>query len=345
MTTTLDAPAISRATTKTRELRLAVTGLELRAGSTASDPVKVTGYACTTETPYEMEDWAGTYTEIVRAGAFTKTLAEQADVRLLLNHDGIPLARTKSGTLNLAEDEAGLKFDADLDPSSSVVQDVRSAMQRGDLDQCSFAFRVTRQEWSRDYEQRDILEVELYDVSLVTYPANPTTSASLRSALMAELRSMVPAARAKAVLAEVRAGELSPAGAELLTGILEAATTLEERADPTNQDAGIADKIGAAHAAVSAALAAQAHDDDNASDPDDAQVLKYLKLALSNLTSALGAQGKDGAADPPPDDQSDDVGTPTGTDGSGNRSTVIGLELASAIAERHRARARTSLTA
>ena len=344
MTTTLTPARPARSTSKSRELRLAVSAVELRAG-TSSSSVTVDGYACTTETPYEMEDWYGPYTEVVRSGAFTKTLSEQADVRLLVNHDGLPLARTKSGTLTLEEDDKGLRFTAELDASSSMVQDLRSAMNRGDLDQCSFAFRVTRQQWSPDFDQRDILEVELYDVSLVTYPANPTTSAQLRSALARRLQDAIPTARARAILAEVRTGQLSVGSADVVAGLLEATLELEERADPTPQDAGIADKIGAAHAAVSAALAAQAHDDDNATDPDDAQVLKYLKLALSNLTAALGAQGKDGSSDPPPDNATGDDGNTMDDEGAEPRSTVIGLAYAAAIAERHRARAFRSTTA
>jgi hypothetical protein len=60
-------------------------------------------------------------------------------------------------------------------------------MDRGDLDEMSFAFRVTRQEWSPDYSQRDITEVNLNkgDVSIVNYGANPHTAGltSLRTAL------------------------------------------------------------------------------------------------------------------------------------------------------------------
>jgi HK97 family phage prohead protease len=156
-----------------------VRNVELRdAGS--GDSLTLEGYACVTDEPYEITDWLGSYTEVVRSGAFGKTLAEQADVRLLLNHDGLPLARTKSGTLRLAEDSTGLAVTADLEPRSGLVNDIRSAMERGDLDEMSFAFQVTKQEWSPDYEQRDIQEVRLFDVSVVTYPANPATSAAIR---------------------------------------------------------------------------------------------------------------------------------------------------------------------
>jgi HK97 family phage prohead protease len=149
--------------------------------------LRFTGYASVTESAYEMQDWLGDYTEVIRRGAFSKTLAEGADVPLKLNHDGMTLARTKSGTMRLAEDSTGLHVEADLDPANGQVRDIRSAMDRGDLDEMSFAFRVTRQEWSPDYSQRDITEVNLSkgDVSIVNYGANPHTAGltSLRTAL------------------------------------------------------------------------------------------------------------------------------------------------------------------
>lgn len=178
-------------------------GMELR--EQPNGTLRFTGYASVTETPYEMNDWLGDYTEVVRAGAFAKTLSEGADVPFKLNHDGMTLARTKSGTMRLAEDSRGLHVEADLDPNNGQVRDIRSAMERGDLDEMSFAFRVTRQEWSPDYTQRDITEVNMSkgDVSIVNYGANPHTAGltSLRSALtdgslsrdrLAELLRSVP---------------------------------------------------------------------------------------------------------------------------------------------------------
>jgi HK97 family phage prohead protease len=161
-----------------RETRLFTAKAQVRADS--DDTLGLTGYACVTGVPYEVNDWLGTYSETVEPGSFTKTLAERDDVRLLLNHDGLPMARTKSGTLRLSEDNTGLATDADLDKRSTLTNDVAVAMERGDLDQMSFAFQVTRQEWNDDYTQRFIREVKLFDVSVVTYPANPSTSVKLR---------------------------------------------------------------------------------------------------------------------------------------------------------------------
>lgn len=153
---------------------------ELRAAG--DDKTTLDGYASITGEPYEVKDWLGAYSETIERGAFKKTLAEKDDVRLLLNHDGLPLARTSSGTMTLAEDGKGLHTVAELDRRSSLTNDIAIAMERGDLTEMSFAFSVTRQEWNGDYTERWIKEVKLYDVSVVTFPANPATSAKLRSA-------------------------------------------------------------------------------------------------------------------------------------------------------------------
>ena len=153
-------------------------GVEIREAS-ASSGVRVVGYASTYDQPYPI--WggpeAGGFMETIAAGAFDKSVRERDDVRFLLNHDGVPLARTKSGTMTLEADDIGLLVDADLDPGSPIVAGLRSAMGRGDMDQMSFAFEVTQQQWSPDWSERRITEVRLFDVSVVTYPANDQTMA------------------------------------------------------------------------------------------------------------------------------------------------------------------------
>lgn len=154
--------------------------VEVRAADDGS--LSLTGYASVTDEPYSVSDFFGEYTESITRGAFAKALAERDDVRLLFNHDGVPLARTKSGTMTLDEDDHGLRVDVpSLDGRSPLVQTVASALGRGDADEMSFAFSATRQEWNEDYTVRTIREVKLYDVSVVTYPANPATSVKMRS--------------------------------------------------------------------------------------------------------------------------------------------------------------------
>jgi HK97 family phage prohead protease len=124
------------------------------------------------------------FSERIAPGAFRKTLSETPDVRLLINHEGLPLARTKNGTLELSEDEVGLRFDAEL-PDTTEARDLWTLIQRGDVDQMSFAFRVIRQKWSPDRTERTLTEVSLADgdVSVVTYPAYPTTTVEAREHL------------------------------------------------------------------------------------------------------------------------------------------------------------------
>lgn len=121
------------------------------------------------------------FKERIAPGAFRKTLSEAPDVRLLINHEGLPLARTKNGTLKLTEDDRGLRFDAEL-ADTQEARDIYTLVQRGDVDQMSFAFRVIRQNWSKDKTERTLTEVSLSDgdVSVVTYPAYPTTSVEAR---------------------------------------------------------------------------------------------------------------------------------------------------------------------
>lgn len=167
--------------TKTKRT-VAVGGLEWR--DLDSDAPILDGYASTFNQPYDM----GWYTETMIPGAFTKTLSENPDVRLLINHEGLPLGRTRAGTLTLTQDDTGLRVLSTLDGTDPDVQRLIPKMKRGDLNEMSFAFSVVRQTWSEDYEKRLITEVSLAggDVALVTYPANPNAGATLRSKLLTE---------------------------------------------------------------------------------------------------------------------------------------------------------------
>ena len=126
-------------------------------------------------TPYEM----GYYTETIKRGAFDKTLASGPDVQLLVNHEGLPIARTTNGSLRLSDVGNGLEFTATASASDPDAAAVATKVKSGLMDQCSFAFRVVQQTWDEDYTQRDITEVSMDrgDVSIVNYGANPNTSA------------------------------------------------------------------------------------------------------------------------------------------------------------------------
>lgn len=151
--------------------------MELRA---EGDAVKVGGYAAVFNS---LSEDLGGFREVIRRGAFTHTIAQGADVRFLINHDGMPLARTKSGTLRLAEDDRGLRIDATLDPTDPDVQRLIPKMRRGDLSQMSFGFRTMKDAWRQEGTDqiRELHAVDLFDVSAVTYPAYKATEVALRS--------------------------------------------------------------------------------------------------------------------------------------------------------------------
>lgn len=128
-----------------------------------------------------LSDDLGGFREKIKPGAFRKTIQE-ADVRLLLNHDSsLVLARSKAGTLSLEEDSKGLYVEAEMAPTS-YAQDLSLLMQRGDIDQMSFGFQVVRDEWNEKTSPptRTLLEVKLFDVSIVSFPAYPQTSGTVR---------------------------------------------------------------------------------------------------------------------------------------------------------------------
>jgi HK97 family phage prohead protease len=196
-----------------REIRL-YTGLDMEMRATSDGTTAdFRGYACAYDFWYEVAGGPeyGGWMEMVAAGAGTRTLNAKPSVVLLLNHDGIPLARTTSGTMTLEENKKGLLALAPaLDLRNPKVQEANSALDRKDVDAMSFAFRVTRQEWNEDYTERIIREYDLNivgsDVSIVTYPANPATVAQVRSAAhIDELRSNAAAAAPAMSLAHLRA--------------------------------------------------------------------------------------------------------------------------------------------
>ena len=191
----------------------------------SNDSWNLRGYATVYDEAYPVAGGpdAGGWNETIERGATAKSIKDGADTRLLFDHDGIPLARTASGTMRLLSDDLGMMVDADLDPSSPYAQSVRSAVMRGDADQMSFAFRVTRQEWNEDYTDRRIKEVQLFDASVVTYPASEATVVQMNSTTPEEIeeRELDPAAEAqedslvdqiKSLLAQLVQGEAAELG-------------------------------------------------------------------------------------------------------------------------------------
>lgn len=155
-------------------------GHELRASGEGEVP-RITGYAALFNTL--SEDLGGFYEEI-EPGAFSRTLRE-ADVRGLWNHNAdYVLGRMSAGTLKLWEDEVGLAFEV-VPPDTQWGRDLLVTIRRGDVREMSFAFATPPKgdDWVMEADQivRKLLDVDLYDISPVTFPAYPTTSAQVRS--------------------------------------------------------------------------------------------------------------------------------------------------------------------
>jgi HK97 family phage prohead protease len=134
----------------------------------------------------QLSEPLGAYRERIKPGAFTKTLRE-GDVRALFNHDpNLILGRTKSGTVRVSQDAAGLAFEIDP-PDTTYAKDLLVSIARGDVDQASFAFQAVKDRMVTEEGEsvRELLEVKLYDVSPVTYPAYPQTDTSVREVLQA----------------------------------------------------------------------------------------------------------------------------------------------------------------
>lgn len=141
---------------------------------------RIVGHAAVFNSP--SEDLGG-FIEQVAQGAFTDALIT-SDCRALVNHNpDRVLGRTKSGTLRLWEDSKGLAVDINP-PDAQWARDMLVSIERGDISGMSFGFRVGRDRWESidGISRRTILKIdELFDVSLVTYPAYPETDAALRS--------------------------------------------------------------------------------------------------------------------------------------------------------------------
>lgn len=127
----------------------------------------------------------GGFTETIRPGAFTRSLTAADSVLALYQHDGRDvLGRVGAGTLRLVEDQRGLKFDIDL-PDTTVARDLSVLVARGDVSGASFAFTVPDggDAWSElnGKAHRDLLEVDLHEITVTANPAYLDTEVAKRS--------------------------------------------------------------------------------------------------------------------------------------------------------------------
>ena len=196
---------------------------ETRAIESGEGSVTVKGYAARFN---ELSDDLGGYREFISPGAFDNVLADaQTDVRALVNHEGVPLARFKGGrrnnTLSLSVDDQGLRYSFNLDLKRPESRALAESIARGDIDQSSFRFRAV--EGSKFIEKdgamvRDVFRLtSLRDVSIVTFPAYPTATAEVvrslaeaKEASQAELDATKRRAAAAEAQAEADATNANP---------------------------------------------------------------------------------------------------------------------------------------
>jgi len=154
--------------------------IELRIDSDDIEKPKITGYAALFNEPSEP---LGGFREIIKKGAFKDSILED-DIVATRNHDkNMLLGRNKSGTLILKEDKRGLYFVIEP-PDTTYAKDLAVSMERGDINQCSFAFATVKDSWNDEDKNnviRSLEKAKLYDVAIVTHPAYIKTSANYRT--------------------------------------------------------------------------------------------------------------------------------------------------------------------
>jgi HK97 family phage prohead protease len=153
---------------------------ELRIQDGQSDGMRFTGYAAV----FNSDSEPLPFTERILPGAFKRSLKSRNEIKLFMNHNmDKVLGSTRAKTLKLVEDSTGLLAEAIL-PDTTDGRDLSVLMQRGDVNSMSFGFSVPNggDRWSSDGQTRELKEVRLHEVSIVTgFPAYEATSASVRS--------------------------------------------------------------------------------------------------------------------------------------------------------------------
>jgi HK97 family phage prohead protease len=209
---------------------------ELRAVE-GGDGMTFTGYAAVFNSPSEPLP----FIERIAPGAFKRSLKARNDIKLLWNHDtGSVLGSTRAGTLKLEEDNYGLRVTAVL-PETTLGKDVRTLVQRGDVNAMSFGFSVPANgdSWNTDGTERTLRSVRIHEVSIVAFPAYSQTAgtATVRSFDGVAKRAEVDADQlADAMLAIEDGKDLSLEQSELLTKVIQRLTPQEEAEAEANSD-------------------------------------------------------------------------------------------------------------
>lgn len=154
--------------------------LEIEERADGTESPTITGYAAIFN---KLSVDLGGFRERIAPGAFSRALEEGHDVRALVGHDPDKvLGRAKSGTLTMEQNTKGLKVRI-KPPDTQAGRDIVTSIRRGDVSQMSFAFKTIEDAWNTEDggEIRTLKDVELFDVSPVTFPAYPDTTVAARS--------------------------------------------------------------------------------------------------------------------------------------------------------------------
>jgi len=218
--------------TTTVERRVNTVEFDVRAAQASGDGMSFTGYAAVFNSPSEPLP----FTEVIKEGAFKRSLKSRNEIKLFMNHNtDVVLGSTRSGTLQLTEDSRGLLAQAQL-PDTTAGRDLSVLMQRGDVSSMSFGFSVPPKgdAWSSDGSTRELHQVRLHEVSIVTgFPAYEATTASVRSLDILAQRTAVDVDVLSDAILKLEAGEtLEAEHADLISEVVS-----KLRADqPTQND-------------------------------------------------------------------------------------------------------------
>jgi HK97 family phage prohead protease len=212
-----------------RELRhFPVAGLEVREKADTNE-ITITGRPIVYNEPYLVRDALGEFEERMLPGCASEILSRGVDCRLLLNHEGLAMARTTARTLQLLDTPEALTFKATLDARQQIANDFAIAVERGDMDQMSVGMIVGRDVWGEagGRETRDVHGLDdLLDVSGVTYPCSPSTTLEIAKRMALEM-PVESRARIRQLEVALRSGRMAP---EELADLLALLQGNEERA-------------------------------------------------------------------------------------------------------------------
>ncbi len=184
------------------QIRTVPTEFKVRSES-ESDDLYIEGYFAVYN--QEIELWPGAYEEIA-PGAFDNTLGN--DIRALIDHESrLVLGRNTAGTLELKADNHGLWGKIKINRDDTDAMNLYARVKRGDIDQCSFGFNIIKEEtdWRDDGTVKwTIQEIDLHEVSVVTFPAYENTGVQARKKQVEQYRQRLLDAKKKQLKERLR---------------------------------------------------------------------------------------------------------------------------------------------